>query len=99
MTNGSVSSSQERIPHVDTRVSHSARVWNYFMGGKDNYPVDREVGEQVRSVLPSIVDLARAQRGFLIRAVRYLAGEVRICLLYTSPSPRDGLLSRMPSSA
>jgi S-adenosyl methyltransferase len=59
-------------------VSHSARVWNYFMGGKDNYPVDREVGDQLISALPSIVDLARAQRGFLIRAVRYLAGEVGI---------------------
>lgn len=55
-----------------TTRAHAARFWNYWLGGKDNYPVDREVGEQVRAVLPDSVDAARAQRGFLIRAVRYL---------------------------
>jgi SAM-dependent methyltransferase len=78
MTHSLPPAGQERPPYIDNSVSHSARIWNYFMGGKDNYPVDREVGDQVFSVLPSIVDLARAQRGFLIRAVRYLAGEVGI---------------------
>ena len=63
---------------IDTTVPHSARIWNYWLGGKDNYPVDREAGEQVRAVLPEIVDAARAQRGFLVRAVRYLAGDVGI---------------------
>ncbi|QKG24236.1 SAM-dependent methyltransferase [Actinomadura verrucosospora] len=61
-------------PVIDTSVPHSARVWNYWLGGKDNYPVDREVGEQVRAVYPGIVDVARHSRAFLGRAVRYLAG-------------------------
>ncbi|MGH4015513.1 MAG: SAM-dependent methyltransferase [Pseudonocardiaceae bacterium] len=63
---------------VDTSVSHSARVWNYWLGGKDNYPVDHEWGDQFAAILPSIVDIARADRAFLARAVRYLAGEAGI---------------------
>jgi hypothetical protein len=78
VTRGSAPSSSGQLPEIDTSVSHSARIWNYWLGGKDNYPVDREVGNQILFTLPSIVDLARAQRGFLIRAVRYLAGEVGI---------------------
>ncbi|MGH4015502.1 MAG: SAM-dependent methyltransferase [Pseudonocardiaceae bacterium] len=70
--------SREPPPDIDTSVSHSARVWNYWLGGKDNYPVDHEAGDQFAAILPSIVDIARAQRGFLVRAVRYLAGEAGI---------------------
>ena len=69
---------EERLPDIDTTRAHTARVWNYWLGGKDNYPVDREVGDQVRIVLPDIVDAARAQRGFLIRAVRHLAADLGI---------------------
>jgi hypothetical protein len=65
-------------PGIDVSVSRSARVWNYWLGGKDNYPVDQEAGDQFAAILPSIVDIARAQRAFLVRAVRYLAGEVGI---------------------
>jgi len=65
-------------PRIDTTVSHSARVWNYWLGGKDNYPVDRMAGDKVAEVYPDIVQLARAARGFLTRAVRYLAGEAGI---------------------
>ncbi|MCU1608449.1 MAG: hypothetical protein JWM45_365, partial [Pseudonocardiales bacterium] len=61
--------SQKRLPDIDTSKAHTARVWNYWLGGKDNYLVDREVGEQIRAVLPDIVDAARAQRGFLVRVV------------------------------
>ncbi|GAB3479453.1 SAM-dependent methyltransferase [Nocardiopsis coralliicola] len=60
---------------VDTTVAHSARVWNYWLGGKDNYPVDREVGDYVLQAYPEMVSAARADRQFLIRAVTYLAGE------------------------
>jgi hypothetical protein len=60
---------------IDTTVPHSARIWNYWLGGKDNYAVDREAGEQYAEVFPGIVDVARTSRGFLTRAVRYLAGE------------------------
>ncbi|MGH3942236.1 MAG: SAM-dependent methyltransferase [Pseudonocardiaceae bacterium] len=63
---------------IDTSVSHSARVWNYWLDGKDNYPVDRKAGDQIRAALPGIFDIARASRAFLVRAVRYLAGEVGI---------------------
>ncbi len=62
-------------PKLDTTVSHSARIWNYWLGGKDNYAVDREAGDKVAAMLPSIVAQARADRAFLGRAVRYLAGE------------------------
>lgn len=68
----------ERLSGIDTTRAHTARVWNYWLGGKDNYPVDRELGERVFAVLPEIVDAARAQRGFLVRAVRYLVGEAGI---------------------
>jgi O-methyltransferase involved in polyketide biosynthesis len=60
---------------LDTTVSHSARIWNYWLGGKDNYAVDREAGDKVAAMLPIIVTQARADRAFLGRAVRYLAGE------------------------
>ena len=65
-------------PQIDTSVPHSARVWNYWLGGKDNYPVDRAAGDQFREIFPEIVDAARASRGFLTRVVRFLAGEAGI---------------------
>ncbi|SNY52765.1 O-Methyltransferase involved in polyketide biosynthesis [Paractinoplanes atraurantiacus] len=57
---------------MDTSVPHSARVWNYWLGGRDNYAVDRRVGDQVRAVFPEIVDAARETRAFLRRAVAFL---------------------------
>jgi hypothetical protein len=65
-------------PKIDSSVPHSARVWNYWLGGKDHYPVDRTVGDQVMAMFPDITHLARADRAFLGRAVRYLAGEAGI---------------------
>jgi hypothetical protein len=65
-------------PKFDTSVPHSARVWNYWLGGKDNYAADRAVGEQVMAMFPDITRLARADRAFLGRAVWYLAGEAGI---------------------
>ncbi|MGH3825378.1 MAG: SAM-dependent methyltransferase [Pseudonocardiaceae bacterium] len=63
---------------VDTTRAHTARIWNYWLGGKDNYAVDREVGDQIRNLHPDIGDYARADRVFLGRSVRYLAGEAGI---------------------
>jgi SAM-dependent methyltransferase len=63
---------------VDITVPHSARVWNYWLGGKDYYPVDREYGDRLYELLPEIVQLARQARAFLGRAVTYLAGEAGI---------------------
>jgi O-methyltransferase involved in polyketide biosynthesis len=62
-------------PVIDTTVSHSARIWNYWLGGKDNYPVDQQAGDRVAAMLPSIVPQARADRAFLGRAIRFLADE------------------------
>jgi hypothetical protein len=63
---------------IDTSVPHSARIWNYWLGGKDNYAVDRAAGDAYVKVYPGIVDVARAGRAFLARAVRYLALEAGI---------------------
>ena len=63
---------------IDTTVPHSARIWNYWLGGQDNYAVDRAAGEQCAEVFPGIIDVARTSRSFLTRAVRYLAGEAGI---------------------
>jgi O-methyltransferase involved in polyketide biosynthesis len=63
---------------LDTTVSHSARIWNYWLGGKDNFAVDREAGDKVAAMLPIIVAQARADRAFLGRAIRYLAGEAGV---------------------
>jgi hypothetical protein len=63
---------------VDSTAPQSARVWNYWSGGKDNYAVDREVGDQIHKMNPHIVEIARAQRQFLVRAVTYLTREAGI---------------------
>ncbi|WP_307710503.1 SAM-dependent methyltransferase [Streptomyces sp. V1I6] len=56
-------------------MAHNSRVWNYWLGGKDNYAVDQEVGERIAGMFPSIAEVARADRAFLGRSVSYLAGE------------------------
>ena len=63
---------------VDDTLPHSARIGNYWLGGKDNYPIDRQVGDQIVGIYPGIVTLAQTDRHFLGRAVRYLACEVGI---------------------
>jgi S-adenosyl methyltransferase len=65
-------------PSFDTTVSHPARTYNYWLGGKDNYEADRVIGDQVMASVPGIRDIAQANRAFLRRAVEYLAGEVGI---------------------
>ncbi|CAL9381619.1 hypothetical protein SUDANB6_01071 [Streptomyces sp. enrichment culture] len=63
---------------LQTDRPHSARVWNYLLGGKDNYPVDSEVGDVILARFPEFASVARLQRRFLARAVRFLAGEAGI---------------------
>ncbi|GAA0986817.1 SAM-dependent methyltransferase [Acrocarpospora macrocephala] len=65
-------------PQIDTSVPHSARMWNYWLGGKDHYPVDREAGDQFREAFPDIVAIARLSRHLLARMVGYLAGEAGV---------------------
>jgi hypothetical protein len=63
---------------IDPTVPHSARVWNYILGGKDNYAVDRETGDAVIAVYPQIKVNAREGRKFLRRVVSFLAGEAGV---------------------
>ncbi|WP_351223586.1 SAM-dependent methyltransferase [Streptomyces sp. NPDC002133] len=63
---------------IRTDIAHNARVWNYWLGGKDNYLIDRQVGDQVTGMYPSIGQVARADRGFLGRAVTFLAREAGV---------------------
>jgi hypothetical protein len=72
--------SSEDAPVRDIRldVPGSARIWNYWMGGKDHYPIDREAGDAVVAVNPGIVTVAKQSREFLIRAVSTLAGELGV---------------------
>jgi len=65
-------------PSYDTTVAHPARVYNYWLGGKDNFEVDRAVGEQTKAAYPDIVRGVQAQRGFLAAAVRYLVSTVGV---------------------
>jgi hypothetical protein len=60
---------------IKTDQPHTARIWNYWLGGKDNYEVDQRAGDEIRRLHPGIGDYARADRKFLGRAVRHLAGE------------------------
>lgn len=79
MTHGSTTPHQQpALGKIDTSVPHSARIWNYWMGGKDNYEVDRVAGDQYREVAPTIEVMARASRAYLIRTVTHVAGVVGI---------------------
>ncbi|WP_030420654.1 SAM-dependent methyltransferase [Streptomyces sp. SCSIO 75703] len=69
---------EEIRARLHTDRPHSARVWNYLLGGKDNYPVDSEVGDAILTSFPEFAAVARLQRRFLARAVRFLAGEAGI---------------------
>jgi O-methyltransferase involved in polyketide biosynthesis len=63
---------------IDTSVPHSARIWNYWLGGKDNYAVDRAAGDAWESTFPGMRDVARASRSFLTRSIVYLAADAGI---------------------
>ncbi|GGN49468.1 hypothetical protein FHR83_008795 [Actinoplanes campanulatus] len=63
---------------LDTTVPQTARIWNYLLGGTDNFAVDRAVGDQILASRPELAESARLSRSYLIRAVRYLAGEAGI---------------------
>jgi hypothetical protein len=65
-------------PSFDTTLSHPARTYDYWLGGKDNYEADRDIGDQVVEAMPSILHTVRTNRAFLRRAVEYLAGEAGI---------------------
>ncbi|MDQ1042784.1 SAM-dependent methyltransferase [Streptomyces sp. V4I2] len=66
------------VPLIDSSVPHSARIWNYWLGGKDCYEIDRQVGDQIVAANPQILHIARAQRAFLVRTVEHLVREAGI---------------------
>jgi hypothetical protein len=76
MANGSADAQELR--DIDASVPHSARIWNYWLGGKDNFAADREAGDEFLAVYPGQRDKARAVRHFLARAVRYLVVEAGV---------------------
>jgi S-adenosyl methyltransferase len=65
-------------PMLDTSIAHQARIYDYWLGGKDNFAVDREAGDRALELHPNIIHGVRANRAFLVRAVRYLTGEVGV---------------------
>lgn len=68
------------VDQVELRVDvpHSARVYDYLLGGKDNYPADRALGDQMIEASPGLRETARANRGFMVRAARYVAAEAGV---------------------
>ncbi|MFE7242614.1 SAM-dependent methyltransferase [Streptomyces sp. NPDC057582] len=74
-TSSNVPQQRDRI---NTAQPHTARIWNYWLGGKDHYPVDQAAGDQIRELHPGIGDYAQADRLFLGRAVRYLVADCGI---------------------
>src|ERR1700727_24985 len=68
-------------PGVDARAPNIARVYNAFLGGKDNFAADRQVVDSVLQVTPDAPAIARANRDFLRRAVRHLVGEAKLTQL------------------
>ncbi len=78
-TGGSDDAGTQRLPdEIDTSVPQSARVYDYWLGGKDNFPADRALAEAIIEQVPTIRIQVRAQRAFLGRAVRYLTAEAGI---------------------
>jgi SAM-dependent methyltransferase len=71
-------SPDETLSKLDTNVAHSARVYDYWLGGRDNFAADREAGDRVISIRPQIRSDVRENRAFLSRAVRYLAAEAGV---------------------
>ncbi|HEY6496924.1 MAG TPA: SAM-dependent methyltransferase [Trebonia sp.] len=78
MAGSSPDAREDAMSRLDTTAAHSARVWNYLLGGKDHFAADRETGDLTLQMFPGIAQLARLQRRFLVRAVGYLAGEAGI---------------------
>jgi hypothetical protein len=70
--------SRKEPPGVDTEIAQPARIYNYWLGGKDNFAPDREIAQQVIDVFPEMIGGVRANRAFLGRSVGYLAAEAGI---------------------
>ncbi|MCI3154853.1 SAM-dependent methyltransferase [Streptomyces sp. GB4-14] len=60
---------------IDTTRPHPARMYDWYLGGKDNYPVDEAMGRQMLALEPRVPVMARVNRAFMQRATRWLAGQ------------------------
>jgi S-adenosyl methyltransferase len=78
MTDETRTDPEELLSRIDRTVAHPARVWDYWLDGKDHYDADREVGDQILQALPEFKSIARADRQFLGRAVRLMAGDLGV---------------------
>jgi S-adenosyl methyltransferase len=78
MTTDEAPAGKSRRPTLDLSVANQARIYDYLLGGKDNYEVDRAATNAVLAIYPGMVFNATANRAFLGRAVRFLAGEAGI---------------------
>jgi SAM-dependent methyltransferase len=67
-----------QLSDIDTSVPHIARVYDYWLGGKDNFAPDRAAAEAAMREDPNVVEGVRGNRAFLARAVRYLAGQAGV---------------------
>jgi hypothetical protein len=65
-------------PSFDTSVAHIARVYDYWLGGKDNFAADRKLAQEFMAADPFVTMGVRSNRAFLGRAVRYLAAEAGV---------------------
>jgi hypothetical protein len=79
MSQGQGTGTDPELPSdINTDVAHPARVYDYWLGGKDNFPADRALAEHIIEAIPTMRTMAAANRAFLSRAVRYLAEEAGI---------------------
>src|ERR1700750_903722 len=63
---------------LDVSAPHPARGWDYWLGGRDSFAAAKAAGEEISREYPPLAEMARAERAFLVRAVRFLAGPARI---------------------
>ena len=63
------------VSRLDTGTAHIARVYDYWLGGKDNFTADRVAGDEALEAFPGLISSVRANRAFLARVVRYLAAQ------------------------
>jgi O-methyltransferase involved in polyketide biosynthesis len=79
MTEGQGAGTNPELPEdINTDVAHSARVYDYWLGGKDNFAADRELAELMLQAIPTLREMAMANRAFMRRAIRYLVEEAGV---------------------
>jgi S-adenosyl methyltransferase len=79
MSQGHGDETDPELPQeINTNMAHPARVYDYWLGGKDNFPADRALAEMMIQAVPNMREMAAANRAFLGRAVRHLATEAGV---------------------